>query len=161
MLVLNKDLASGDFPRMMASIKCAPSLSGAPLPAGYNAQVMRVKRLFAEEVKHMQAERDHTLPLTLSQRYVLRELQSLFSITDDEDAKARINLLERAFRRPITGAVRKELNALRRNNVTGQALLTNLAHIFRQYRMQDRLDASRTEWEDLAIPRIICSEALV
>ena len=39
---------------------------------------MRVKRLFSEEVKHRQAERDHTLSLSHGQRYVLKELRIYF-----------------------------------------------------------------------------------
>ena len=59
--------------------------AGAPLPTGYNSAVMRVKRMFAEEVKHRQAEREHTLSLTHGQRYVLRELRVLFGAASDED----------------------------------------------------------------------------
>jgi len=157
----NGEIVSRDIPRILGSIKCEPSLAGRRLPPGHNARVMRVKRLFAEEVKHIQAEHAHSLSLASGQRYVLRELRALFSVTDDEDMNARINLLERAFRGPITAAVRKELNALRRHGVTGQALLTNLTRIFNQHRMRERLDESKTEVENLAIPRIICSEALV
>lgn len=39
-----------------------------------------------------------------------------FGALEDEDEKARVNLLGRAFR--LTCAVRNELNKLRRNNVT-------------------------------------------
>jgi len=51
-------------------------------------------RHFAEEVKHRQAEREHTLSLTHGQRYVLRELRVLFGVEADEDVKGQINILE-------------------------------------------------------------------
>jgi hypothetical protein len=74
---------------------------------------MRVKREFTEEVKHREAEREHTLSLTHGQRYVLRELRVIFGTTTDEDEKGRINILEKAFRGPITTAVNQELNRIR------------------------------------------------
>lgn len=94
-------------------------MPGAELPAGHNAAVMRVRSQFAEEVKHRQAEREHTLALTQGQKYVLRELRAYFAAVEDEDVKGQINILERAFRGPVTTAVNKDLNTLRRNGVHG------------------------------------------
>ncbi|GAG17902.1 unnamed protein product, partial [marine sediment metagenome] len=87
-----------DIPRILGVIKCGPALEGQKLPEGYNISVMRVKRQFEEEFKHRQAEREHTLSLTQGQRYVLRELRVLFNTTEDENLKAQILILERAFR---------------------------------------------------------------
>jgi hypothetical protein len=61
---------------------------------------MRVKRLFTEEVKARQAQKDLTLSLSQGQRYVLKELRIYFGTVDDEETKADLNLLERAFRLP-------------------------------------------------------------
>ena len=96
----NGELVSRDIPKVLSAIKCGPELAGSALPTDYNAAVMRVKSQFAEEVKHRQAERDHTLSLTHGQRYVLRELRILFGATEDEELKAQINVLEKAFRAP-------------------------------------------------------------
>lgn len=92
------ETVSRDIPRVLGPIKCGPDLSGAPLPRAYNSAVMRVMRQFTEEVKHRQAEREHTLSLTHGQRYVLRELRVLFGAATDEDVKGQINILEKAFR---------------------------------------------------------------
>jgi hypothetical protein len=97
-----------DIPRILGTIKCGPDLEGLPLPNGYNAAIMRVKRQFAEEVKHRQAEREYTPSLTQGQRYVLRELRVLFNATEDEDIKAQINILEAAFRGTMTRALAQE-----------------------------------------------------
>ena len=42
----------------------------------------------------------------------MRELREIFQLTADEDEKAQINLLEKAFRGPITTAINRELNRL-------------------------------------------------
>lgn len=161
-LVDNKgEVVSRDIPKVLAAIKCGPRMAGVPLPKDYNAAVMRVKRQFAEEVKHRQAEREHTLSLTHGQRYVLRELRVLFGVTSDEDTKAQINVLERAFRGPITAAINRELNAIRRNGVAGAQLMKNLVRLYHQHNMRDWLDRRSVELEDHPIPKIVCSEGLV
>lgn len=159
----DEQIRTQDVPRVLAAIKATPETpSLSRLPDGYNRQVMRIRNLFVEEVKHRQSEREHSVGLRLCQRYVLRELRVLFAETDDEDRKAQINELEHAFRVTPTAAVTRELNALRRNGVTGESLLKNLANIYHQHRLRNRLeqeDASVSVKEE--VPRILCSEALV
>jgi hypothetical protein len=155
------ETVSRDIPRVLGAIKCGPDLAGAPLPTGYNSTVMRVMRQFTEEVKHRQAEREHTLSLTHGQRYVLRELRVLFGAAGDEDLKGQINILEKAFRGSITTAINRELNLLRRNSVIGQDLLKNLTRLFHQHNMRDWMDRRGLQLEDQPIPKIICSEAQV
>ncbi|MBM4309135.1 MAG: SWF/SNF helicase family protein, partial [Deltaproteobacteria bacterium] len=155
------DVVSRDVPRILGIIKCGPELKGMPLPSGYNTAVMRVKRQFAEEVKHRQAEREHTLSLTQGQRYILREMRVLFEATAEEDIKGQINILEKAFRGPITTAINREINLLRRNGVGGQELLKHLTRIYHQHNMRDFLDRRAFQLEDHPIPKIVCSEGLV
>lgn len=155
------EVVSRDIPRILASIKCSQDVAGAALPPGFNEAIMRAKRAFSEEVKHRQAEREHTLALTQAQRYVLRELRILFGVTKDDDVKAQINVLEKAFRGPITTAVNRELNLLRRNAVTAQDLLKNLIRIYHQHDMRDWVDRRRFEVENHSAPKIVCSELLV
>jgi hypothetical protein len=156
----NGEIVSRDIPQILGTIKCTPDLKGLPLPEGYNAAVMRVKRLFAEEVKHRKSEREHTVSLSHGQRYVIRELRAIFSETGDEDIKGQINILERAFRGSVSGAVKKELNLLRRNKIIGDDLLNHLVRIYRQHNMKDWPDRRVFQEED-RIPRVICSEGLV
>ena len=151
---------SRDIPKVLGMIKCAPDLKGNAVPEGYNAAVMRVKRLFVEEVKSRQSQKDHTLSLSHGQRYVLKELRIYFSAADDEDEKAKINLLEGAFRQTgLTRAVRDELNKLRRNNVTGQNLYKSLSTIYLRHNLRDVQGGLRNEAET-PIPKIVCSEWL-
>jgi hypothetical protein len=153
-------VTSRDIPKVLGTIKCAPDLKGSAVPDGYNAAVMRVKRLFVEEVKSRQSQKDHTLSLSHGQRYVLKELRIYFSATDDEDEKAKINILEGAFRQTgLTRAVRDELNKLRRNNVIGQNLYKSLSSIYLRHNLRGVQGGPRNEAET-PIPRIVCSESL-
>ena len=161
LLDANGAVVSKDIPKTLGAIKCGPELKSQTLPKDYNAAVMRVQRQFAEEVKHRQAERTHTLSLSHGQNYVLRELRLLFAATADEDQKAMINVLEKAFRGPLTRAVNREVVLLRRNGVTGEPLLKVLARIYDQHNLRDWVDRRSIHAAARPVPRIICSEALV
>jgi hypothetical protein len=121
---------------------------------------MKIKHLFEEEVKHRRAERAQTLSLTQAQRYILREIRILFEHADDE-TKARLNILEKAFRMSPSPAVNKKLNFLRRNGVVGENLLKSLTDIYHEHSLRERLDQKAISIETEEIPRIICSEALM
>lgn len=152
---------SRDVPRVVGTVKCAPDAKAAELPDGYNKAVMAVQRTFAEEVKHREAERKHTFNLTHGQLYILRELRILFEATIDEEMKSNVNILEKTFRGALTGAVKRELNLLRRNAVSGEALYKNLIRIYDQHNLKDVTVRQSLELENKLIPRIVCSEALV
>jgi hypothetical protein len=122
---------------------------------------MKVKRMFDEEVKQRESERQHTLSLTYGQRYVMRELSVLFRASEDEDQKGQITLLEKAFRSPLTKALQRELNLFRRNSVTGEALVRSLGKLYQQHNLRDWLDRRNGQPEDDEYPRIICSEGFV
>jgi superfamily II DNA/RNA helicase len=161
LLDANGAVVSKDIPKILGAIKCGPELKSQPLPKDYNAAVMRVLRQFAEEVKHRQAERTHTLSLSHGQNYVLRELRVLFAASTDEDQKAMINVLEKSFRGPITRAVNREVVLLRRNGVSGESLLKALARIYDQHNLRDWVDRRNLHATGRPVPKIICSEALV
>ena len=152
---------SRDVPKVVGAVKCAPDAKAAPLPDGYNKAVMAIQRKFAEDVRHREAERTYTANLTHGQLYVLRELRILFEATSDEDIKQNVNVLEKVFRGPLTGAVKRELNQLRRNSVTGEGLLKNLIRIYDQHNLKDAAAQRSLAMSDRGIPRIICSEAFV
>ena len=155
------EVVSRDVPRVLGAVKCSPDLVGEALPDGYNAAIMRVKRVFDDEVKQRESERQHTLSLTLGQRYVIRELSVLFRASEDEDQKGQITLLEKAFRNPLTRALQRELNLLRKNGVGGEALLKSLARLYGQHNLRDWLDRMSGQPQEDDYPRVVCSEALV
>jgi hypothetical protein len=57
--------------------------------------------------------------------------------------------------------VAKELDLLRRNGVVGENLLNRLGDIYFQHRLEDRPSTLEDRLSKEAIPRIVCSEALL
>jgi len=88
-------------------------------------------------------------------------LRVLFGATEDEEAKARINLLERAFRHEVSSAIKRGLNLLRRNGVAGQELLKSLGDIYHRDNLHECLDRRSFSNNERQIPKIVCSEGLV
>jgi superfamily II DNA/RNA helicase len=154
-------IISRDIPKVIGSVKCSPEAKSSELPKEYNKKVMAVQRAFTEDVKHREAERTHTFNLTHGQIYVLRELRILFEAASDEEVKGNINILEKAFRSSLSGAVKRELNQLRRTAVNGEPLYRNLIRIYDQHNLKDVMTRRSRDLDDKAVPRIICSEAFV
>ncbi len=154
-----------EVPAALGKLKCSRSEPTALLPAGHNGTVMKVLKVFENEVKHRQAQLKHGLSLTTSQVYVLRELRAIFSRLADEetDLKAQVVKLEEAFKKPVTAAIRRQLNTLRRNGVTGNPLVRSLADIYHDHGLHEQVYEDRRlhEQEAEGLPRIICSEAFV
>jgi hypothetical protein len=122
---------------------------------------MQVKVKFAQEVQHRQSEREYSRSLTQAQRYILRELGLLFKTTQDEEIRKQVNLLEQAFRQPITTVLKRELNLIKRRSLTGETLFSELKKLYTQHEMRDWLDRRRLQGEEQPIPMIVCSQALV
>ena len=126
---------------------------------------MKVLGIFSEEVKHRQAQMKHSLALTASQAYILRELRAYYSQLDESDAdlKAQVVKLEEAFKHPVTAALRRQLNTLRRNGVVGNLLVKALSELYLDHGMHEYTYEEHRlhEEESEELPRIICSEALV
>jgi len=152
---------SRDIPRVLGTIKCGLTKKGVKVSSNYNEAVMKVKRKFVEEAKYRESDRKHSLSLTVSQRYVLREFRILFSNAEDDEIRGQINILEKAFRGPITTAINRELNLLRRNGVSGDNLLKSLIQIYHQHNMREWVDRNSLRLNDHPIPKIICSEGFV
>ncbi len=155
------EVVSRDIPKILGILKCGPELKGEAPREGYNKAVMAVKRRFSEEIKHRTAEFKHTLSLSHGQRYVMRELRILFGLTKDDEMQAQINLLEKAFRGPLTSAVSRELNKVRHDGLTGDALLKRLINIYGHHGMKACLDRRSLQGDQPPVPKIVCSEELI
>ncbi len=160
---LNPDgeTVSQDVVQILTALKCSPDLKGQPLPQGYNQRLIDILKVFRSEVRHRQTEREYTVSLTHGQRYVLRELRSLFGATQDEEIRGHITVLEKAFRGSLTPALKRELNLIRRNGVMGQVLLKSLKNLYDQHQMRTWVDRADFAAMEIEIPRIVCSEAFV
>jgi superfamily II DNA or RNA helicase len=148
----------GDMPQILGLIKCGPEVDPLPLSPGHSSNIMRAKQLFETEVQNRAVEREQTRPLGVGQRYVGHELRKLFSETTDEETRARIMLFDQVFRAAVTNAVRRELNQIRRNGITGTALLEELSRIYQDHRLSNRPNP-REDDEDMRA-RVVCSMSL-
>lgn len=154
------EVSSRDVTSTLLKIKCSKAEPSLNIPKGFNTQIMTIKSMFSEEVKHRQSELSYSLSLTQAQRYVLRELNILFRNVEDEDEKSIINVLEQAFRGSITKAINRELNTLRRNGITGKELLEMLRKIYVTHNMREMTDRKANK-EEKPVVKIVCSEALL
>jgi superfamily II DNA or RNA helicase len=161
----NGEVTSREIPLVLGRIKCSRSEPTAVLPKDHNQVVMKVLKTFSDEVRHRQAQMQHGLSLTTAQNYVLRELRAFYSQLKeaDTDLKAQVVKLEEAFKRPVTAALRRQLNTLRRNGVIGNLLVRALTDLYHDHGLHERVYEERRlhEQESEEVPRIICSEALV
>lgn len=151
---------SSDVPEVLKRIRCDENEKALPLPKDHNRMVMSIKKKFDEEVKHRLLNQRHRLSLTLGQKYVLRELRLMFEGTRDEEIREQLNTLDEAFRKPVTAAVKRQLNSVKRNGLAGDDLKRELTRIYLEHGLKDREISAIRGCEELEIPRIICSEAI-
>jgi len=121
---------------------------------------MAVRRTFAEEVKHREAERKHTSSHTRS-AYALRELKDSFlQAHDGRRDQGQCQREEKAFRRHFNRSGQaRELNSCGGMPSPARMLYRNLIRIYDQHNRRNVTARRSLELEEKAIPRIVCSEA--
>lgn len=149
-----------ELSQVLPALRCSPETPALRLPPDYNVRIGQAKARFAENVQRLQAQGEHSIRLTQAQRYVIEELRALHRQTEDENKKEQIAILEEAFRQPLTVALNRTLNRLKRNKVAGDPLLQRLIELYHQHSLKEQLSKPGKKIERL-IPRIICSEALI
>lgn len=155
------EIISREVPRILATIQTQPQEKALPLPKNYNATVMQIKRQFEQEVQHRTSELDNTTRLTQGQRYVSKELRTYYQTISDSETRQTIDLLDKAFRQPMTNVLRRELNAIKREGLTNIELVTRLKQLYNQHNMGQWRDGKKLGGEEKPIATIICSEAFV
>jgi hypothetical protein len=151
-------VASTDLPQILGLVKCGPELDPIPLSHRHGRHVMSAKGLFETENQNRDVGRDQSSSLGVGQRYVLNELRRLIADVTDEETRSRILLFDNVYRDAVTNAVRRELNLIRRNGLSGQSLLNELARIYQDHRL--RIRPQREVRDDEMTPRIVCSMTL-
>lgn len=161
LLLLNDDgtIMSRDVPTVLKTLQCTKDEPAVPIDPKHNHVVSQAKTAFAREAWQRQVEQQHTASLSTAQRYILRELRTLFGPSANVDLQKQIDTLEQAFRRPLTRSLSSELNALRRADVQGMALLQELSQIYTRYALDQQQQRNMQRDEDV-VPRIVCSELL-
>jgi hypothetical protein len=165
---LNQDgvIESRDVPKVLGRLKCSKTEPASQLSREHNHEVMRILGIFTDEVRHRTAQQKFSLSLTVGQTYVLRELRAFYSTLDSDesaDLKSQVALLEESFKQPLTAAIKRQLNTIRRNGVTGKPLVKTVSDLYHDHDMKDSSFQLRhlAERESEDVPRIICSEAFV
>jgi len=154
-----------DFGAVLGRVKCSKTEPTAMVPVDHNASVMKMLKLFSDEVRHRRAQQKYGLSITAAQAYVLRELRAFYSgLSDDEtDLKAQVGKLEEAFKRPVTAAIRRQFNTMRRNGMVANPLVKALTDLYHDHGLHEQVYEERRQHEQDAedLPRVICSEAFV
>jgi len=151
-------IISRDISEILGKIKTNPNTIGAPLPRNINEKVDKVRQSFKEEVYSRISEKKHTSTLTKAQQYIVRELRLIFETTDNEDLKSEINYFDKIFRNVNRIAVKNEMNKIKKNGLTGTALLRKLQDINIKHNLSE-MAVAETESETPTI-KVICSELL-
>lgn len=151
------EIISRDIPHILGVIKCDPDTPNVSIDNHHNRIVQSVREDFSKEVQARSAEQKHAISLTRAQRYLLRELRKLYNQTEDSYLKGQIELLEKAFRQPLTQAVRQEINAMHKSKVEGLALFDVLNKINFRHELQKVTDRQRRLSEEDTVPLVICS----
>jgi superfamily II DNA or RNA helicase len=149
---------TNDLPPILGWVQSGPDLEPVSLDPMHGRNVNTVKRSFDEECQNRAVDREQARSLGIGQRYVLQELRRTLAAEPDEETRARILRFGEVFRNEITNAVRRTLNLIRRNGITGKPLLDELARIYQDHRLRDRGDREIRENDGFA--RVVCSMTL-
>ena len=150
-------LLTADPAEILQKLECDPELEGQPVPSEHNSRIAKHQKDFAAENK------SRTLfsvqQLTRAQRYILKELRILSSTLKDTVAISR---LDQAFRLPLTEVIKRDINRLHRQKITGEDLLTELTILYHRHNMADLEKHQRQSDEQSELhARVICSAAFI
>ncbi len=152
----NGQVVSTDPTEILERLRCTPEVPGLPVPAEHNARVAKHQRDFTGENKN---NKFSIRPLMPAQKYILKELKILNSMSKETEA---ISNLHQAFRLPLTEVIRREINRLQRAKITGDELLTELKIIYHRHDMMN-LEKYRYQSDESSgsNSQIICSASFI
>lgn len=151
--VLTRDISA-----ILKILRCNKEEPTISIDLQHNRIVSRAAAVFSREVWQRHVEQEHTTSLTSAQRWIIRELRILFEQTTEEDLKAQISVLEAAFRRQPPKALQSELNAIKRSDIHGEALVRELSELYSRYALDQQRPQSLSSNDQ--VPSVICSEML-
>lgn len=156
------EVLTRDIPYILGRLRCDAHEPPAALPEGHNPLVTQVRHRFEQEVRSRKAESRRAVSLTRGQKYILRELRLLYSMTRDENVLTQIQVLETVFRQPLPRVVQSQLNDIRSRGLSGELLLGTLLRIYERHQLAEPVPDSPSAADDSSdTPRILCSEAFI
>ncbi len=161
LFLLDRDgeIISRDISKILSIITAKEDTQTALLPQAHNQTVTKTLRDFSKEVKQRQSEQ-HSFKLNPVQKYILRELRTLFKDSTEEYLRSTINELIRTVKSIHNPTILRELKIVKDNSFTGQRLLTKLIYLYQQYDLKAQINSAPAPKSDLSISKIICSSAL-
>jgi len=154
------NIITRDISEILGKLKSCQTKKIRDLPKDYNKHIQKIKKLFTEELKHRYAEKRHSVSLSHAQNYIIGELKLMFKKTENENLKAQINTFEEIIRKINRIAVKKELNKIRKNKMTGKPLIRKLTELYTRHNLYEILDSPKSKDDRIALPRIISSEMM-
>ena len=153
----NGQLVTTDPAEILQRLQCAPELDGVPLPPEHNARVAKQQNDFATQHRNRNIFSEQQL--TRAQRYIRKELRLLSSTSTDTETISR---LDRAFRLPLTEVIKRDINRLQYQKITGEELLTELTILYHRHNMADleKHQHQSTEQSE-SYAKVVCSAAFV
>ena len=150
-------LLTADPAEILQKLACDPELVGQSVPPEHNTRIAKHQKDFTAENKNRTIF--SVRQLTRAQRYILKELRLVNSTSKDTE---RINRLDQAFRLPLTEVIKRDINRLQRQKITGEDLLTELTILYHRHNMADLEKHQRqADEQSESSTRVICSAALV
>lgn len=149
---------SRDISKILSIVAAPENTPIALLPKTHNQTVTQTLRQFSKEVKQRRSEQ-RDFKLNPAQKYILRELETLFK-DDDEDLQSTINELIRTVKSIYNPIILQEFKTIKNNSFTGQTLLNKLIYLYQQYDLKAQINSAPEIKKDLSISKIICSSAL-
>jgi len=154
------EILTREITEILAKLKNQIGKKPIPVSPGYSLVVHKIKDQFINEVVERYLEQKHAIILSESQRYLIKELQQIYNETDNEDLKSQIELFENVFKKVSRISVMDELNRIRRNQMTGMALIKKLSEIFTRHNLYEVLHIQNRLKEKPPVPKVICSELM-
>lgn len=154
-----KEVSTQQF---LHALKCEPEEPGLLLPKDYNPAIGEAVKRFREYLGKVKTERRAQSDLPRAQKYVVRELRSLYGEIQPDERRERIERLEETFRLETNTVVRRELNRIHRAQLTGDDLISALEQLYTKYRLGEErreTEERRRRAEADLTPRVVCSEA--
>ena len=156
-----KEVSTQQF---LHALKCEPDEDGMALPKGYNSSIGVATRRFREYLGQVSSERRAQSDLPRAQKYVVRELRSLYGEMQSDERRERIERLEDTFRLETNTVVRRELNRIHRAQLNSDDLISTLEQLYTKYRLGEErreTEERRRRAEADLTPRVVCSEAVL
>ena len=150
-------LLTADPSEILQKLACNPELEGQPVPPEHNSHIAKHQKNFASENKNRSLF--SVRQLTPAQKYILKELRLLNGTLKDTQTISR---LDQAFRLPLTEVIKRDINRLQRQKITGEDLLTELTILYHRHNMADLEKHQRqSDEQSESSARVICSAAFV